>query len=1001
MKSKSLKCITACFIAAVVAVGSFSSVYGGTLGDQFLERDIQTTRETELTNGVFYSSALNDKITENYVTYTPGGKVMPVIAYGNDIYGAASFNTVVSHAETAGQHVIAGINADYFTMANGVADSIVIQDGILKTSESSRNTAIGFRADGSALIGRSNLNIKVEAQAFPSPVGRVHLNKVVTAAAGLVMYTDAFNDTNKATIPTVNVLVNVTEGQPAINQTMQGVVESVTNADGATAIPDGKVLLTIAANSAYPTTLAQFKELKAGDSITITFEADESWNEVVQAVGAGEKLVTNGTNVAPSTGGRAPRTAVGIKPDGSIILYTVDGRQTGYSAGATFQEEAGRMMELGCTEAVNLDGGGSTAMLALYPGDSGVNTINKPSGGSLRSCANYILLVSQGGATGSLSGLHLYPYSQYMLAGAKQQFTVKATDTNYYPASVPGDLSYSTDSLGSIDSNGMYTAGGSGGTSKVEINGGGAYGSTDVKIITDPDTIAITNGTTGEKITAPISVPVGSTFQFSGSAKKNNLDLTAQGQCFNWSVSGDIGTIDETGLFTPGGAGKGSGTITASVGGRTASVTVSVVARGQQIENFEDDSLTLATGELTGVTSSIETDLTLVHNGNRSLKLAYNAADSGAVLSVPSTISFGERPTMMNYWLYGDNSGNTVSLNVKTDSGSQSTEAAKLDFTGWKQITVTLPAGATGINSFDINVTGKNAGTIYIDQLMAGFGYFVDNQAPSITASVSGQTLSATVSDDVDTALSKDDIVVTYDGNTQSFTYDAGAKKLSATLPAADGKTHRAAVKATDASGNVKRVAVTVNGTGETEPFTDMDDHWAESYTSYLYNQNIISGRVQPDGSRKYFPSLNMTRAEFSSVMVEWLGLDTTKYSGTTLNFADSASIPAWAVPAIKAVYAEGLMSGRAGGDGKVRFDANGPITRQEVMTVIGHTQERGYTEADLSAQFADSGTVASWALPYVKSLVSQNVISGYDGKIWPNEYVTRAQVASIIYGLN
>lgn len=1004
MKSKSFKRIAALILAVAVSVGPASgiSAYAGSLGNQFLEKNIQTTWETELTNGVFYSTALKDKITENYVSYTPGGHVKPVVAYGNDIYGAAGFKTVVSYAEAAGQHVIAGINADYFTMANGVADGIVIKDGIIRTSESSRNTSISFMADGTASIGRANLDIRVDAQAFPNGVTRTHLNKVVSNSSGVVMYTNDFNDTNKATIPTINVLVSVTEGEPRINQSMKGVVEAVTNATGATAIPDGKVLLTLAANSAYPTTLAQFKELQVGDDISISFNADESWNDVAYAVGAGEKLVTKGVNVASATGSREPRTAFGIKSDGTVILYTVDGRQTGHSVGATFQEEAGRMMELGCTEAVNLDGGGSTALLALYPGNSDVDTINKPSGGTLRSCGNYILLVSQGGASGTLGGLHLYPFSQYLLAGAKQQFTVKATDTNYYPTTVPGGLSYDADSLGEIDDSGLYTAGFTAGTGKVSVSSSGASGSVNVRIVTDPDTIAITNGTTGENVTGTISVPVGSTFQFSGKATKNNIDLVAQGQCFKWSVSGNVGTIDENGLFTPGTANSGTGTITASVGGKTATVNVNVVAKGEQIENFEGDSLKLSTGELSGVTSSIETDLPLVHNGLKSLKLDYNSANAeGGSISVPATITFGETPSMMNLWLYGDNSGNSVSFTADTENGSASTDSVKLDFAGWKQVTVALPSGTKGITSLDINTAAKAAGTIYIDQLMAGFGHFIDNQPPSITASVSGQTLSATVSDDVDTKLSKSNIRVTYDGNEQSFNYDTSTKKLTASLPASDGKTHRVAVIATDASGNVKRIAVTIAATNQAAPFTDMDDHWAEQATDYLFSQNIISGRVQPDGSSKYFPSLNMTRAEFSSVMVQWLGLDTAKYADTALPFADSASIPAWALPAVKAVYATGLMSGRGGADGKVTFSPTGPITRQEVMTVIGHTQERGYAEANLAAQFKDSNSVSSWALPYVKTLVAQGVISGYDGNIWPNQYVTRAQVASIIFGLN
>jgi hypothetical protein len=59
---------------------------------------------------------------------------------------------------------------------------------------------------------------------------------------------------------------------------------------------------------------------------------------------------------------RNPRTFAGVTPGGNVLLVAVDGRQPGYSVGASFEESAGIMDALGAGEAVNLDGGGSTAM---------------------------------------------------------------------------------------------------------------------------------------------------------------------------------------------------------------------------------------------------------------------------------------------------------------------------------------------------------------------------------------------------------------------------------------------------------------------------------------------------------------------------------------------------------------------------------------------------------------------------------------------------------------
>jgi exopolysaccharide biosynthesis protein len=70
---------------------------------------------------------------------------------------------------------------------------------------------------------------------------------------------------------------------------------------------------------------------------------------------------------------RQPRTMAGVDAEGRLILATVDGRQTGGSEGFTIQEAATFMRSLGAVNALNLDGGGSTAMAV-----NGV-LVNKPS----------------------------------------------------------------------------------------------------------------------------------------------------------------------------------------------------------------------------------------------------------------------------------------------------------------------------------------------------------------------------------------------------------------------------------------------------------------------------------------------------------------------------------------------------------------------------------------------------------------------------------------------
>jgi exopolysaccharide biosynthesis protein len=75
---------------------------------------------------------------------------------------------------------------------------------------------------------------------------------------------------------------------------------------------------------------------------------------------------------------RHPRTMVGITGNGHVLLVVVDGRQPGYAEGMSLYELRALAHSLGCTDALNLDGGGSTTLVIAGEGSNGV--VNRPSG---------------------------------------------------------------------------------------------------------------------------------------------------------------------------------------------------------------------------------------------------------------------------------------------------------------------------------------------------------------------------------------------------------------------------------------------------------------------------------------------------------------------------------------------------------------------------------------------------------------------------------------------
>ncbi len=98
----------------------------------------------------------------------------------------------------------------------------------------------------------------------------------------------------------------------------------------------------------------------------------EPW-KVKTAIGGGPVLVQNGkvmiTNneermfVGKAIDDLHPRSAMGYTADGKLVMLVVEGRAPGRAEGASLKQLANMMLQLGCVEALNLDGGGSSCML--------------------------------------------------------------------------------------------------------------------------------------------------------------------------------------------------------------------------------------------------------------------------------------------------------------------------------------------------------------------------------------------------------------------------------------------------------------------------------------------------------------------------------------------------------------------------------------------------------------------------------------------------------------
>ena len=971
------------------------------LGSRIYGYTLDICDQTTLTKEVMWSASRQDLRTENYVTYTPSASLSPVVSYGSAVLTKQSVYSMAKELESDGDRVLSGINGDYFVMATGNPLGLVVTDGLLRSSSSYLH-AIGFYEDGSAIIGHPDLTIRADFKGYSLKVSDI--NKI-RSTGGYYLFTDDFGSTTKNTQPGVDVILQPVTSDPgqtvtgadgvsltastdlAIGTMVNCVVEEVIETDGgATPIPEGKFILSIS-SSGNEWLQEMVRSLQPGDTLDLeVYSPDTRWNQVESAVGAMYYIISNGHVVSGlDAASAAPRTAVGIKANGDVIFYTIDGRQSGHSVGATIQMVAQRLVELGCTEAVLLDGGGSTTLVSTYPDYSSSSIVNKPSEGSSRAVTNAIFLVSNLNPTGKAASLYVTPSSLTLLPGAATQCVATAMDSGWYPMkSLPGDLTWSAQG-GTVSESGLFTAPAKTGTYTVTAFSGGVSGSTRIQVYDTPDRIYVTNAATGKNISSLTLTP-GQTVDLNAAASYRTVGLTGGDTCFTWSADPAVGTITEKGLFTAGDL-SCTGKIKVAAGNYAVTISVTVNAPGQftLLSDFEEDTYFHSRN------STLSPDGSQAQFGRQSLRIDHTGQ---ADLDTQAPLADFHR--YLGLWVYGDQSGGRLTARFQDDNGNTLDQTlSALDFTGWQYVTTSIPAEAVAFQG--LTITGDQAtGRLWLDQPVLGNQKTRDTQPPKVDLTVSGSSVKALLSDDSKDALSQDRITLTVDGKSIPFSYSNGT--LTASLSNLGTSAHQITVAAADPCGNLGRDSVTVTGTSASHPFADMKGHWAEPYTVRLNELGIITGMTE-GGVTNFAPNRSITRGDFALMAARWMGLDLADYANVKLPYADTAVIPAWDLNAVKALYDLGIMTGSTGSDGSLRANAKASITRAEAMTILGRMLEKGYSQADLSA-FSDQSKVPSWARTHVATLVELGVVNGSGGQLRSDASVTRAEVAKMLLTL-
>ncbi|MFJ7825444.1 phosphodiester glycosidase family protein [Psychrobacillus sp. NPDC096623] len=635
-----------------------------------------------------------------------------------------------------GQQVAGAINGSFFSgdllpMYLISYRNKLVNAGIIASGEDqyvNEPLAFGIDANGKAKIDTYNLDLTYTHNGITSEI--TSTNKQRTND-NTILFTPIFPGGTTKTNPFgMEVVISGVPGAVDLEfgETLTGTVSHIRpyGTDEVTKIPaDGFVL------SAHGTAMEALKQMKIGDPVTIDTGIDQMWMDASFMLTSGPMLVKDGNvglSMDPNSSKareRAPRTAIAIDKTGTKVwMVTVDGRQSGYSTGMSLNEFAQYLKSMGAYRALNLDGGGSTAMAVRKPGDTNVSLFNKPSDGTERAVSTVLYALStapKGNAqyiTAELSKAGVY------LKGTKGSVkTGKVMDQYYNPLTTDAKAFSISSAL--ITPSGLNFTAAKAGKGTIDVKYGTAIKAIPFEVVDSVTKI--------EPSEASATIRMSSTKAFSINAyDAQNRKIVFDSSLIKWGVTGEIGTISTSGQLTATNK-EAKGAVTATLGGKTVSIPVTVSGTTVQLDSI--DSITNWTASAAEGTASIvkNSSKEIPYEGSGALKVQYNflnkTGTSAAYINASKSISTGDVPKQIGMRLYGDASNSWVRGKIVDGKGTEHTinftEENGLKWKGWNFVTADIPAGVTAPVKLDqIYIaqpagTTKTAGTILIDDVKA------------------------------------------------------------------------------------------------------------------------------------------------------------------------------------------------------------------------------------------------------------------------------------------
>jgi hypothetical protein len=317
---------------------------------------------------------------------------------GDKVWGTdPTFGRETVSRLAARRKAVAGINAGFFPFA-GNPIGLHIEDGNLVTEPERERTSFYVLKDGTT--GFAPFRYAGTVRAGDRTFVIDGLNRSPAQAretSTLLLFTPVFSPQTLRGAGRYEVILRGISGPLMPGREYTGAVMAGAEGGG-TAIAAGTVVLSGGGEGAdflRTTAAAPGAKLSFRVDVTPVGSASVDPAGIAHAVTGAPRILTDsrvdirlreeGMGQSFSTT-RHPRTALGRTRDGVLLFVTVDGRQKGFSRGASLEELANILLRFGATDAVNLDGGGSSAAVVWDA------VANSPSEGAERPVADALLV---------------------------------------------------------------------------------------------------------------------------------------------------------------------------------------------------------------------------------------------------------------------------------------------------------------------------------------------------------------------------------------------------------------------------------------------------------------------------------------------------------------------------------------------------------------------------------------------------------------------------------